>query len=378
MASKIPVKHDTDIDSFSSSNGPNVKVIARFRPLDKAESSFRGRPASIQFLPDNSTLFFSSTELKPDVASLSKLRTYPPTSSAPGKTKAIFTFDRVFTPESTQQELFDYALKDTVDDLFNGYNGCVLAYGQTGSGKTYTMMGPASPEISHATNSNVETIFKIIDNSPKDIQYKVQISYMEIYQEKVRDFVSPPASTYNLPIHESSTKGVYVKDLTEMEASSLEDVLSIMETGARLRSTGSTLMNLQSSRSHAIFSLKLSQRSLITQAQKAGQLFLVDLAGSENIKKTGASGQALQESKLINKSLSALGNIINSLTDPNSSHVPYRDSKLTRVLQEAIGGNSRTSLIITCSPSSLDEVETLTTLRFGSRAKKIRNKAIIN
>ncbi|CAO3622231.1 unnamed protein product [Cunninghamella echinulata] len=222
----------------------------------------------------------------------------------------------------------------------------------------------------------VEQIFQSIILAPANMEFTVKVSYMEIYMEKVRDLLNP--SQDNLPIHEDKSKGVYVKGLLEVYVSSTEEVYEVMKSGGNNRVVAYTNMNAESSRSHSIVLVTITQKNLDTGAAKSGKLYLVDLAGSEKVGKTGASGQTLEEAKKINKSLTALGMVINSLTDGKSSHVPYRDSKLTRILQESLGGNSRTTLIINCSPSSYNEAETISTLRFGVRAKTIKNKAKVN
>lgn len=222
----------------------------------------------------------------------------------------------------------------------------------------------------------VEQMFASILRSPGNIEYTVRVSYMEIYMEKIRDLLAPQND--NLPIHEEKSRGVYVKGLLEIYVSSVQEVYEVMRRGGAARATAATNMNQESSRSHSIFVITITQKNVETGSAKSGQLFLVDLAGSEKVGKTGASGQTLEEAKKINKSLSALGMVINSLTDGKSTHIPYRDSKLTRILQESLGGNSRTTLIINCSPSSYNDQETISTLRFGVRAKAIKNKAKIN
>lgn len=222
----------------------------------------------------------------------------------------------------------------------------------------------------------VEQMFASILRSPGNIEYTVRVSYMEIYMEKIRDLLVPQND--NLPVHEEKSRGVYVKGLLEIYVSSVQEVYEVMRRGGAARATAATNMNQESSRSHSIFVITITQKNVETGSAKSGQLFLVDLAGSEKVGKTGASGQTLEEAKKINKSLSALGMVINSLTDGKSTHIPYRDSKLTRILQESLGGNSRTTLIINCSPSSYNDQETLSTLRFGVRAKAIKNKAKVN
>lgn len=279
---------------------------------------------------------------------------------------------------SRQNDVFEYSIQSTVDDILNGYNGTVFAYGQTGAGKSYTMMGSDidDEEGKGIIPRIVEQIFTNIMASPGNIEYTVRVSYMEIYMERIRDLLAPQND--NLPVHEEKSRGVYVKGLLEIYVSSVPEVYEVMRRGGMARAVAATNMNQESSRSHSIFVVTITQKNVETGSAKSGQLFLVDLAGSEKVGKTGASGQTLEEAKKINKSLSALGMVINSLTDGKSTHIPYRDSKLTRILQESLGGNSRTTLIINCSPSSYNDLETLSTLRFGVRAKAIKNKAKVN
>lgn len=280
--------------------------------------------------------------------------------------------------DSRQADVFEYSIRPTVDDILNGYNGTVFAYGQTGAGKSYTMMGATTgdPEARGVIPRITEQIFASILASESNIEYIVKVSYMEIYMERIRDLLVPQND--NLPVHEEKAKGVYVKGLQEVFVNSVEEVYHILDAGGAARATASTNMNQESSRSHSIFLVTIQQKNLDSGSQKTGQLFLVDLAGSEKVGKTGASGQTLEEAKKINKSLSALGMVINALTDGKSTHIPYRDSKLTRILQESLGGNSRTTLIINCSPSSYNDAETVSTLRFGVRAKSIKNNAKVN
>jgi kinesin family protein 5 len=335
-------------------SAPNtIKVVARFRPQNRVELESGGKPI-VTFDGDDSCTIESR------------------------EAQGSFTFDRVFDMSCKQQDIFDFSIRPTVDDIINGYNGTVFAYGQTGAGKSYTMMGTNidDDEGRGVIPRIVEQIFASIMTSPSTIEYTVRVSYMEIYMEKIRDLLAPQND--NLPVHEEKNRGVYVKGLLEIYVSSVQEVYEVMRRGGNARAVAATNMNQESSRSHSIFVITVSQKNVETGSAKSGQLFLVDLAGSEKVGKTGASGQTLEEAKKINKSLSALGMVINALTDGKSSHVPYRDSKLTRILQESLGGNSRTTLIINCSPSSYNDVETLGTLRFGTRAKSIKNKAKVN
>ncbi|ORX44926.1 kinesin heavy chain [Hesseltinella vesiculosa] len=335
-------------------SGNNIKVVCRFRPQNSLEIKEGGQP--IIDIDDEGT----QVSLK-------------------GKDfQGSFAFDKVFGMHTPQADVFDYSIKSTVNEILSGYNGTVFAYGQTGSGKTYSMMGSdIDDEKSKGIIPRiVGQIFDSILAAPSNLEFTVKVSYMEIYMEKVRDLLNP--SHDNLAIHEDKTKGVYVKDLLEVYVGSTDEVYEVMRRGSNNRVVAYTNMNAESSRSHSIVVMTITQKNMDTGAAKSGKLYLVDLAGSEKVGKTGASGQTLEEAKKINKSLTALGMVINSLTDGKSSHVPYRDSKLTRILQESLGGNSRTTLIINCSPSSYNEAETLSTLRFGMRAKSIKNKAKVN
>ncbi|OAA62511.1 kinesin heavy chain [Niveomyces insectorum RCEF 264] len=331
----------------------SIKVVARFRPQNRVEIESGGQP--IVHFEGNDTCTIDSREAQ-----------------------GSFTFDRVFDMDCKQSDIFDYSIRSTVDDILNGYNGTVFAYGQTGAGKSYTMMGSSINDVEGrgVIPRLVEQIFASILASPATIEYTVRVSYMEIYMERIRDLMAPQND--NLPVHEEKNRGVYVKGLLEIYVSSVQEVYEVMRRGGNARAVAATNMNQESSRSHSIFVITVTQKNVETGSAKSGQLFLVDLAGSEKVGKTGASGQTLEEAKKINKSLSALGMVINALTDGKSSHIPYRDSKLTRILQESLGGNSRTTLIINCSPSSYNDAETLSTLRFGMRAKSIKNKAKVN
>ncbi|KAI7903290.1 kinesin heavy chain [Cokeromyces recurvatus] len=334
-------------------SGNNIKVVCRFRPQNKLEIKEGGVPI-IEISEDGTGI------------------------SVKGKDTNSFSFDKVFGANTKQQEIFEYSIKSIVDDVVAGYNGTVFAYGQTGSGKTFTMMGSSIDDIENKgiIPRIVEQIFKSIQMAPTNMEFTVKVAYMEIYMERVKDLLVP--TNDNLAIHEDKMKGVYVKGIKEVYVSDTTEVYDVMRIGGENRVVAYTNMNAESSRSHSIVLVTITQKNLDTGAAKSGKLYLVDLAGSEKVGKTGASGQTLEEAKKINKSLTALGMVINSLTDGKSSHIPYRDSKLTRILQESLGGNSRTTLIINCSPSSYNEAETISTLRFGARAKTIKNKAKVN
>lgn len=361
--------------SPAPAQGNNIKVVCRFRPMNRMETEAQ------------------SEECIDIDESLTTVRLKSPADAASGPEKDGFNFDRVFPSTSAQVEIFDFGVKGIVQDVMMGFNGTLFCYGQTGSGKTFTMMGAdiEDARLKGLIPRITQQIFASIACADANVEYTVKVSYMEIYMEKIRDLLAP--ANDNLSIHEDKTRGVYVKGLTDVYVGTEAEVYAVMKAGGKARAISATNMNAESSRSHSIFVVGIHQRNVETGSQKSGNLYLVDLAGSEKVGKTGASGQTLEEAKKINKSLSALGMVINNLTDGKvgpsslvvpaltprqSTHVPYRDSKLTRILQESLGGNSRTTLIINCSPASYNAAETLSTLRFGMRAKSIKNKARVN
>lgn len=334
-------------------SGDAVKVVARFRPQNSVEHSENGQ-ICVQLSEDQ-------VQVTTEDASSHK-----------------FNFDRVFGMDSTQQQVFEYCALPVVRDVLDGYNGTLFAYGQTGSGKTHTMEGPSVDDVDQCglIPRLIFAVFGGIASSDPIIEYQVMVQYVEIYMERVRDLLDP--TKQNLSIREDKTRGIYIQDCSNPYVTCADDMFNLMKLGGSNRAVGATRMNAGSSRSHSIFLVSVLQKNTETQSTKQGRLFLVDLAGSEMIKKTQAEGHRLEEAKTINKSLSALGNVINSLTDSNRDHVPYRDSKLTRILQQSLGGNSRTTLIICMSSSSYNAGETLSTLRFGTRAKSVKNKATKN
>lgn len=336
-----------------------VKVVARFRPMSKDPSQCVGG-LGVEYL--------SETGVK--------------TSGAEGHP---FEFDRVFQPNARQEDVFEYTGRQIVEDVFDGYNGTIFAYGQTGSGKSHTMMGPSTAglqgycEDSHLKGiipRVVDMVFSTIDATVDKREFIVKASYVEVYMERVKDLLDTTKTNLNIREDFPGGHGIYIENVTEEYVADAAEVFRVLQTGASNRVTAATRMNAESSRSHSILQITVTQT--LECDKRTGKLFLVDLAGSERAGKTGAEGQQMEEAKLINKSLSALGNVINALTDKNQAHIPYRDSKLTRLLQESVGGNSRTTLIVCCSPSKYNEGETLSTLRFGERAKRIKNHAKVN
>jgi kinesin family protein 5 len=259
----------------------------------------------------------------------------------------------------------------------SGFNGTVMAYGQTSAGKSFTMEGPSLWDVASmgVIPRVIDGLFEAIMAADQAIQFQVTVSFYEIYCEKIRDLLNP--SQFNLKIRESKTDGFVVQDVTEIYCTDRESVLRVIELGKANRASAPTLMNAESSRSHSIVSILVDQRDLNTGRHRKGMMFLVDLAGSEKVSKTGASGVRLEEAKNINSSLTTLGMVINALCD-GVGHIPYRDSRLTMLLAEALGGNSKTTLIICCNPEQRHTPETLSTLRFGERAKHIKNNAKVS
>ncbi|NWU77753.1 KIF3B protein, partial [Onychorhynchus coronatus] len=291
-----------------------------------------------------------------------------------------FTFDAVYDWNSKQVELYDETFRPLVDSVLQGFNGTIFAYGQTGTGKTYTMEGVrGDPEKRGVIPNSFDHIFTHISRSQNQ-QYLVRASYLEIYQEEIRDLLSKDQSK-RLELKERPDTGVFVKDLTTVVTKSVKEIEHIMNLGNQNRSVGATNMNEHSSRSHAIFQITIECSELGLDGEnhiRVGKLNLVDLAGSERQAKTGAQGERLKEATKINLSLSALGNVISALVDGKSTHIPYRDSKLTRLLQDSLGGNAKTVMVANIGPASYNVEETLTTLRYANRAKNIKNKPQVN
>lgn len=287
-----------------------------------------------------------------------------------------YVFDKVFQSNTTQEQVYKACAQDIVKDVLGGYNGTIFAYGQTSSGKTHTMEGNL-----HDTDSMgiipriVQDIFNYIYSMDENLEFHIKVSYFEIYLDKVRDLLD--VSKTNLSVHEDKNRVPYVKGCTERFVSSPEEVMDTIDEGKSNRHVAVTNMNEHSSRSHSIFLINVKQENTQTEQKLSGKLFLVDLAGSEKVGKTGAEGAVLEEAKNINKSLSALGNVISALAE-GTTYVPYRDSKMTRILQDSLGGNCRTTIVICCSPSSFNDAETKTTLMFGQRAKTIKNTVCVN
>ncbi|XP_058472234.1 kinesin-like protein KIF3B isoform X2 [Solea solea] len=298
----------------------------------------------------------------------------------PDEPMKVFTFDVVHGFESKQRDIYEDAVRPLVESVLQGFNGTIFAYGQTGTGKTHTMQGVSGdPEKSGVIPNSFQHIFTQISRTQNQ-KYLVRSSYLEIYQEEVRDLLCKD-NNKKLELKESPDFGVYVKDLSSVVTKNATEIEHVMNLGNQSRSVGFTNMNERSSRSHAIFGITVECSEVGPDGEdhiRVGKLNMVDLAGSERQSKTGAKGKRLKEAAKINLSLSALGNVISALVDGKSSHIPYRDSKLTRLLQDSLGGNAKTVMIATVGPSHKNFDESLATLRYASRAKNIKNKPRIN
>lgn len=312
-------------------------------------------------------------------------------SFVPGEPQVVvgtdksFTYDFVFDPSTEQEEVFNTAVAPLIKDIFRGYNATVLAYGQTGSGKTYSMGSTFTAEQVNESTVGIiprviQLLFKEIDQR-SDFEFFLKVSYLEIYNEEILDLLcSSREKAPQINIREDPKEGIKIVGLTEKTVFVALDTVSCLEQGNNSRTVASTAMNSQSSRSHAIFTISIEQRKKNDMNSSfRSKLHLVDLAGSERQKKTKAEGDRLKEGININRGLLCLGNVISALgDDKKSGFVPYRDSKLTRLLQDSLGGNSHTLMIACVSPADSNLEETLNTLRYADRARKIKNKPIVN
>ncbi|XP_051844299.1 kinesin-like protein KIF17 isoform X1 [Antechinus flavipes] len=291
-----------------------------------------------------------------------------------------FTFDGAYYLEHYTEQIYNEIAYPLVEGVTEGYNGTIFAYGQTGSGKSFTMQGLPDPPTQRGIIPRAfEHIFESVQCA-ENTKFLVRASYLEIYNEDIRDLLGADTKQ-KLELKEHPEKGVYVKGLSMHTVHSVAQCERIMEMGWKNRSVGYTLMNKDSSRSHSIFTISIEIYAVDERGKdhlRAGKLNLVDLAGSERQSKTGATGERLKEATKINLSLSALGNVISALVDGRCKHIPYRDSKLTRLLQDSLGGNTKTLMVACLSPADNNYDETLSTLRYANRAKNIKNKPRIN
>ncbi|XP_052434842.1 kinesin-like protein KIF13A isoform X5 [Carassius gibelio] len=354
-----------------------VKVAVRVRPMNRREIELKTK--CVVEMEENQTIL------------------HPPPSNAKGESRKqpkVFAFDHCFwsmdesnIPKYAGQEVVFKCLGEGIlENAFQGYNACIFAYGQTGSGKSFSMMG--NGEQPGLIPRLCCSLFERVSRDQNESQsFKVEVSYMEIYNEKVRDLLDPKGSRQSLKVREHKVLGPYVDGLSQLAVMGFEDIESLMSEGNKSRTVAATNMNEESSRSHAVFSVIVTQTLYDLQSgnsgEKVSKISLVDLAGSERVSKTGAAGERLKEGSNINKSLTTLGCVISALADQSagkgkSKFVPYRDSVLTWLLKDNLGGNSKTAMIATISPAADNYEETLSTLRYADRAKRIVNHAVVN
>ncbi|TYI80700.1 hypothetical protein E1A91_D05G106300v1 [Gossypium mustelinum] len=372
-----PVRDLRSSDSNSSSKhdkdkGVNVQVILRCRPLSAEEMRI------------HTPVVISCNESRREVCAVQNI--------ANKQIDRTFLFDKVFGPSSQQKELFELAVSPIVNEVLEGYNCTIFAYGQTGTGKTYTMEGGARkkngefPSDAGVIPRAVKQIFDILE--AQSAEYSMKVTFLELYNEEITDLLAPEETTKfiddkskkPIALMEDGKGGVFVRGLEEELVTTANEIYKILEKGSAKRRTAETLLNKQSSRSHSIFSITIHIKECTPEGEemiKCGKLNLVDLAGSENISRSGAREGRAREAGEINKSLLTLGRVINALVE-HSGHVPYRDSKLTRLLRDSLGGKTKTCIIATVSPSIHCLEETLSTLDYAHRAKNIKNKPEIN
>ncbi|XP_075762880.1 kinesin-like protein KIF1B isoform X14 [Pelodiscus sinensis] len=360
-------------------SGASVKVAVRVRPFNSRETSKESK--CIIQMQGNSTSIINPKN--------------------PKEAPKSFSFDYSYwshtSPEdpcfASQNRVYNDIGKEMLLHAFEGYNVCIFAYGQTGAGKSYTMMGKQEESQAGIIPQLCEELFeKINDNSNEEISYSVEVSYMEIYCERVRDLLNPK-NKGNLRVREHPLLGPYVEDLSKLAVTSYTDIADLMDAGNKARTVAATNMNETSSRSHAVFTIVFTQKRHDTETdlctEKVSKISLVDLAGSERADSTGAKGTRLKEGANINKSLTTLGKVISALAEVDNctskskkkkktDFIPYRDSVLTWLLRENLGGNSRTAMVAALSPADINYDETLSTLRYADRAKQIKCNAVIN
>ncbi|XP_076596834.1 kinesin-like protein KIF1B isoform X6 [Chaetodon auriga] len=361
-------------------SGASVKVAVRVRPFNSREMSKESK-CIIQMQGNTTTI------------------TNPKAPKEPAKT---FSFDYSYwshtTPEdpsfASQNLVYNDIGKEMLAHAFEGYNVCIFAYGQTGAGKSYTMMGKQEEGQEGIIPMLCEDLFEKIneDSNKEELSYSVEVSYMEIYCERVRDLLNPK-NKGNLRVREHPLMGPYVEDLSKLAVTSYTDIADLMDAGNKARTVAATNMNETSSRSHAVFTIVFTQRKHDSETdlstEKVSKISLVDLAGSERADSTGAKGTRLKEGANINKSLTTLGKVISALAEVDNctskskkkkktDFIPYRDSVLTWLLRENLGGNSRTAMVAALSPADINYDETLSTLRYADRAKNIKCNAVIN
>uniref|UniRef100_A0A8C2WG71 Kinesin-like protein n=1 Tax=Cyclopterus lumpus TaxID=8103 RepID=A0A8C2WG71_CYCLU len=346
----------------------HVKVVVRVRPISEREK--RENCRNVVQVVDNHMLIFDPKEEDTSCFGSRRIRN---NINKKANKDLKFVFDHVFGENSTQDDIFESTTKGVLDGVMNGFNSTVFAYGATGAGKTHTMLGSQNePGVMYRTMTE---LFKRMDDAKEEKEFTVAFSYLEVYNEQIKDLL---ANVGPLAVREDSSKGVVVQGLTLHLPKSAEHILEALDSGNRNRTQHPTDMNATSSRSHAVFQIHLRQQDKTASLNPnvcVAKMSLIDLAGSERASATNAKGARLREGANINRSLLALGNVINALADPKSkkTHIPYRDSKLTRLLKDSLGGNCRTVMIANISPSSKLYDDTHNTLKYANRAKEIKS-----
>uniref|UniRef100_A0A803VTE1 Kinesin-like protein n=1 Tax=Ficedula albicollis TaxID=59894 RepID=A0A803VTE1_FICAL len=346
----------------------HVKVVVRVRPETQKEK--HGGFSRVVRVIDRHVLVFDPKE--EEVSFFNRKRVTHRDINKRQRKDLKFMFDAIFDDSSSQLEVFEHTTKNLIDGFLNGYNCTVLAYGATGAGKTHTMLGsPEDPGVMYLT---MMTLYKCMDQIKEDKTCDVAVSYLEVYNEQIRDLL---VKSGPLAVREDGQQGVIVQGLTLHQPKSAEEILQMLDYGNKNRTQHPTDVNASSSRSHAVFQIYLRQQdktASINQNIRIAKMSLIDLAGSERANATSAKGARFVEGTNINRSLLALGNVINALADPKSKrHIPYRNSKLTRLLKDSLGGNCRTVMIAAVSPSSLFYDDTYNTLKYANRAKDIKS-----
>ena len=302
--------------------------------------------------------------------------------TTPEGSEMQFTYDFAFPDTSTQEEIYENTSAQIVDGVLNGYNGTIFAYGQTGTGKTYTMDGATEGDNRGIVPRAFEHIFDYMRANGDTHKFSVTMQYVEIYNEQIRDLLATKEKTGSLVIHEDPSKGFYVQGVEIRTVNTIQDLFNFQAEGKKRRVTRATNMNEESSRSHSILTLNVETLATLDGMDgshvRSARLNLVDLAGSERVAKTGAEGQGFKEGVSINYALMVLGNCISALTSRGHGHIPYRDSALTKLLRDSLGGNAKTLMIATLGPADYNFIESRSTLRYAENAKKIKNKPKVN
>ncbi|KAF0993230.1 hypothetical protein HZS_7018 [Henneguya salminicola] len=355
--------------------GQNITVLVRCRPRNDMEINMNS-PNVIEVHSDRREIVLTGDHA----------------ISGHWSQNRTFVFDRVFDHRAKQIDLYKSEICPILEEVIQGYSCTIFAYGQTGTGKTYTMEGCRSSDKFHYSwdqdpqsgiiPRSMHQLFEMLDRSQNFSEYSVRVSFLEIYNEELYDLLGPPFESQKLRIYEDTARrgSAFVHGLEELIVHNKNEVYSILERGAQRRQTATTLLNAQSSRSHTVFSVTVNMKENNIQGEdilKTGKLYLVDLAGSENIGRSGAIERRAREAGTINQSLLTLGRVIFALVE-KTKHIPYRESKLTRLLQDSLGGRTKTVIIATISPSAYNIEETLSTLEYAQRAKHIKNRPEVN